>query len=281
MDEEEDEDNWHDLNAHNHDPDFRIIQRDVVDVHVDGVADFIGPATEMRVTRPNLGASSQGAGYRPNRAPSWPQMRNQKWFSLVLFALVCSSWPYCATRANVLASNPPPATPPPVAPRFNVAYDASSAADTRGSTVSDGRRRIRHDTVKSVASNKRLIAFESSASNSLPAFDDDEEDEDAFDAFDLKFEPQNASSTAASRQTEYGDVANGPHPVEKRRMANETESSTTTPSGSSDENCSCRGTVLQKISRASHDLTTIKLQHQILNASEGIVSGIVYQGKMA
>lgn len=265
MDDEEDEDNWHYLNPHNHDPDHRN-QRDVVDAPVDGVADAVARHT-MRTACPD---GPDGGGSRHQRAPL-AQICDQKLFSLVLFALVCSPWAYCATNPNVQASNLPPASPPPTVSRFNVVpYDASSsAADTRGSTVADGRRRIRHDTVKSVASNKRLISFESSESNSLPAFDDDDDEEDAFD---VKLESQNVS-----RQMEFGDI--NPHPVEKRQMSNDTVT-TTTSSVSSDESCSCKGTVLQKISRASHDLMTIKLQHQILNASEGILSGIVYQGKM-
>lgn len=256
MDDEEDEDSWRYLNAHNHDPSIRN-QRDGV---VDAVTHPI-----MRTACPD------GGGGLRQRAPL-AQIRDHKLFSLVLFALVCSPWAYCATNANVLASNLPPASPPPTAPRSNVVpYDASSSAtDARGSTVADGRRRIRHDTVKSVASNKRLITFESSASNSLPAFDDDDDEEDAFEAFDVKSESQNVS-----RQMEHG--VSEPHPVEKRRMPNDTE---TTPGAGNDDSCSCKGSVLQKISRASHDLTTIKLQHHILNASEGIVSGIVYQGKM-
>lgn len=265
MDDEEDEDNWADLS----DPDVRVDCRHLDD---DGVRDAFAAAaaSDMRTAaRPKAGLRG-GAAFAPWRAPP---RNHRRLFSLILFALVCSpwGWPCRATHAKALAANP---TPPSA--RFNgVAASAAVEAAYRGA---DGRRRIRHDTVKNAASDKRLITFEAPASDSAPAFDDDDDEEDAFEA---KSEPRNASAANVARRTAERAPEVGPRPAQKRGgpPANDTESAATSGGGGRNvEACSCQ-TRMPKISRASHGLTTIRLHHEMLNASEGIVPGIVYQGK--
>lgn len=126
------------------------------------------------------------------------------------------------------------------------------------------KRRIRHDTTKN-SPNERLISFETSnlpdtlQSDRNSSFeyirDDNSRDNNFADRFVLKKRKYRSSKMEPSTNA----TSNKPS-VRKYN-----------------ESCTCFGG-RRKVSRVLHDLT-ITLHHHILNTSEGITAGIVYQGK--
>lgn len=172
-------------------------------------------------------------------------------YLLLLLALLFSNFQFRFVRAHVVN-------------QFNVSRFPSRPSHTLEEYRDASERQMRHDAVKNTA-NKRLISSDP-ISNSVPDYEDDAES------------IRNTSVQYLRDESFRDDVAdwNGENGVSvQMSISNATAEKLSSPKYDS---CSCFGGK-KKVSRGFHGLT-ISVQHRVLNTSEGITAGIVYQGKM-
>lgn len=234
----------------------------------------VGNAT-LVIVKSNMGRL---CGHRARSA--YPKHADK--LSLLLFALIFSNfrcWFTCAEDVNRL-NDSRSRTGSTSATQFEKFRQFS------GDDVPALERRIRHDTTKGVAS-KRLISFES-VSNSVPQSEPLVAAKSARNASVFEFvRDQEASDDEYADRFVLEKAQQQRDDSEMLEMEAQTESVSTsiaTPAAEKlssppgyNNSCSCFGGK-KKVSRAFHDLT-ISVQHTILNTSEGITAGIVYQGK--
>lgn len=210
------------------------------------------------------------------RVPSTrPKYKYVEKLSLLLFVLIISNFRYwftCAEHVNLMNST---------RSRTNSIITTQFDKYPKILNWPVLERRIRHDTIRNnggaaTVTSKRLITFEPVA-NFMPQNPDVGES--------LSLQRNISSSFDLVRNDEYADVDHFALQKVKFRADDTGRESiaalaTTEKFSSSSEqtnNCSCFGDK-KNVSRAFHNLT-ISVQHKILNTSEGITAGIVYQGK--
>lgn len=210
------------------------------------------------------------------RVPSTrPKYKYVEKLSLLLFALIISNFRYwftCAEHVNVLNST-----------RTRTNSIITTQFDKYPTFLNWPvlERRIRHDTIRnnggaSTVTSKRLIAFEPVA-NFMPQNPDVSES--------LSPQRNTSSSFDLVHNAEYADMDYSA-PLKVKFPADDPGRESTVGLATAEKfsssleqknNCSCFGDK-KNVSRAFQNLT-ISVQHKILNTSQGITAGIVYQGK--
>ncbi len=192
---------------------------------------------------------------RDNRKLAGHTSRDLKFFENFLIWLVFNSltWRWYAFADSLEPINQSPTRSKFIGmPRID---DYSNAGDEE--TVPD--RRIRHDTIRGAAS-KRFISFEP-PSNSVP----------------YVVEPIANSSVDDSSDDQYIDQLE-PETIGPRNDTVPVYNSANSVSPAmSNESCTCTMD-RKKLSRAFHSVT-ISLRHPRLNVSEGIIGGVLYEGR--